>query len=122
MILADTSVWIDHFHASDGRLQSLLEDSKILVHPFVIGEIALGNLRQYDVVMGNLAKLPKASKASDDNVLHLIRRYKLHGTGIGYVDTHLLASVLLTPEALLWTRDKRLAQTAHGLGVAFATN
>jgi predicted nucleic acid-binding protein len=120
MILADTSIWIDHFHAPDGRLRRLLKNTEVLVHPFVVGEIALGNLRQYDLVMQTLAKLPKASKASDDNVLHLIRRHRLHGSGIGYVDTHLVASVLLTPGALLWTSDKRLAQVAHTLSVAFA--
>jgi predicted nucleic acid-binding protein len=118
MILADTSVWIDHFHAPDGRLQKLLEDEKTLIHPFVIGEIALGNLRRYDVVMGALTKLPSAVKASEDNVLHLIRGHRLQGSGIGYVDAHLVASVLLTPGARLWTSDKRLAQVARTLGVA----
>jgi predicted nucleic acid-binding protein len=118
MILADTSVWVDHFRSSDAELQVLLERREVLIHPFIIGEISLGNLAQHDLVMRSMARLPKAAKASDDNILYFIRQHRLHGTGIGYVDAHLLASALLTAETLLWTRDKRLAKVAGALGIA----
>ncbi|NLS02898.1 PIN domain nuclease [Rhizobium sp. P32RR-XVIII] len=116
MILVDTSVWVDHLRASDPNLRDFLEAREVLSHPFIIGEISLGNLPQYDLVLSSLELLPKAVKASDEDVLHLIKQRKLFGIGIGYVDAHLLASVLLTPEARLWTRDKRLEKTAWALG------
>ena len=98
---------------------SLLENEDVYVHPHVIGELALGNLRQHDVVIRFMNKLPKPTIPSDSDVLVLIREKRLHGTGIGYSDAHLLASVLLTPGAVLWTRDKRLNVVALRMGVAW---
>lgn len=121
MILVDTSIWIDHLRASDERLTQLLEAGQVLVHPFVIGEMALGNLRNRDTVLGALQDMPQAAVATEPEVLRFIGTKGLFGLGIGYIDAHLLAAVLLTPGALLWTRDKRLLAASAQLGVAANT-
>ena len=90
----------------------------MLGHPFVLGEIALGRLRDPDMVLGLMADLPQAVVATDAEVLGFIRRDGLAGLGIGYVDAHLLAAARLTPDARLWTRDRRLAAAAERLGLA----
>jgi predicted nucleic acid-binding protein len=118
MILVDSSVWVDHFRESDATLVGLLNSGKVLAHPFVVGELALGRLRQRELVLGELQNLPDARVASDAEVLHLIREQELWGRGIGYVDAHLLATTLITPGASLWTRDKRLFAVADRLAVA----
>ena len=119
MILADTSVWVDHLRASDNVLAALLDTGMVLAHPFVIGELALGNLRQREIVLNALADLPHARVATDAEVLHFIERHALFGRGIGYIDAHLLAGVHLTAGAELWTNDKRLHGVAAQLGVVF---
>jgi predicted nucleic acid-binding protein len=119
VILADTSVWVDHLRASDKVLAALLDTGLVLAHPFVIGELALGNLRQREIVLNALADLPHASVATDAEVLHFIERHALSGRGIGYIDAHLLAAVQLTAGAELWTNDKRLRGVAVKLGLAF---
>lgn len=118
MILVDTSVWVDHLRAGDKRLAGLLETGGVLVHPFVIGELALGDLKQRDLILTSLHDLPQAIVATDQEVLRFIEDHRLSGAGIGYVDTHLLASVRLTAGARLWTRDKRLADVAKALALA----
>ena len=118
MILADTSVWADHLRAEDAALRALLDAEQILIHPFVIGEIALGYLKQRDLILLGLKKLPHVPRAADPEVLHLINSRSLAGTGIGYVDAHLLAAVRLVAGAGLWTRDKRLHLVAERLGFA----
>lgn len=117
MILVDTSVWINHFRKTDVLLSELLRKGRVLTHPFIIGELAVGNLRQRELILGALNDLPKATVADDVEVLGYIDQRSLAGSGIGYLDAHLLASVQLTPDALLWTRDKRLGQVAALLGV-----
>jgi predicted nucleic acid-binding protein len=117
MMLPDTSVWIDHLRQSDGMLARLLEEQRILMHPFVIGEMALGILRHRKQVLSEFVNLPLAAKASDAEVLVLIERHHLAGSGIGYIDAHLLASASISG-ATLWTRDKRLHHVAHNLGLA----
>jgi predicted nucleic acid-binding protein len=117
MILVDTSVWIDHFRHGDPVLSQLLEDRQILSHPFVIGELALGSLRQRDIVLSALRGLPHSLLASDEEVQLFIERHALFGMGIGYVDAHLLAGTLLSTGARLWTRDKRLRDIAIRLAV-----
>src|SRR6185436_3299190 len=92
MILVDTSVWVDHLRAADGKLVALLQTGQVVIHPFVVGEIALGNLKQRRTVLGALGNLPQAPVARDDEVLHFIERNGLAGTGLAYVDVHLLAS------------------------------
>jgi predicted nucleic acid-binding protein len=120
VILVDTSVWVDHLRAGDEILARLLDAGRVLGHPFVTGEIALGALRQRDLVLGALRELPQAILASDEEVLHFIDRHALFGHGIGYVDAHLLAAVRLTAGASLWTRDRRLQRVAAQLGWAAA--
>ena len=119
MILVDTSVWVDHLRASDKALAGLLDTGMVLAHPFIIGELALGNLRQREIVLKALADLPHASIATDAEILHFIERHALFGHGIGYIDAHLLAAVQLTASAELWTNDKRLHGVAVKLGLAF---
>ncbi len=118
MILADTSVWVDYLRTGDHRLAELLERSHVLMHPFVLGELALGSLRQRDVVLGSMQDLPQAVVATDKEVLAFIEHRSLFGVGIGYIDAHLLASVRLTVGASLWTRDKRLLAIAEKLALA----
>jgi len=118
LILVDTSVWIDHLRRGDKTLAMLLDENKVLTHPFVIGELALGNLRQRDRILGDLGSLPRASVASDQEVMQFITRHRLFGRGIGYVDAHLLAAVRLSPGSALFTRDRRLMAAAEQLRVA----
>ena len=118
MILVDTSVWVDHLRARDAALVGLLDAGEVLGHPFVLGELALGSLRQRKLVLTSLEDLPQASVATDPEVLNFVERQRLYGFGIGYVDAHLLAAARLTPDASLWTRDRRLHEAAVRLGVA----
>lgn len=118
MILADSSVWIDHLRAADESLTELLNEGKVLMHAFVIGELALGTFQRRDAFLRDLRKLPGAPVATDEEVLHLIERHRLFGMGIGYVDAHLLASAQLGNDVGLWTRDRRLAEAAGRIGVA----
>lgn len=117
MILVDTSVWVDHLRRTDPALVPVLERGEALAHPFVIGEIALGDLKQPGLVIGLLQSLPAAPVAEDREVLAFIAANGLGGSGLGYVDAHLLASVRLRPGSSLWTRDKRLRAVALRLGL-----
>ena len=117
MILVDTSVWINHFRVGDPKLAALLQDSYVLAHPWVIGELALGQLSQRTEILGLLHNLPQANVATDAEVLKLIESRHLFGLGIGYVDAQLLAATMLTAGAGLWTRDKRLAAVAAEFGL-----
>jgi len=119
MVLVDTSVWIDHLRMGDDQLATILEKGLIYCHPFVVGEITCGNLRNRDEVLSLLRQLPSATMATHDEVLLFIETKRLMGRGIGYVDAHLLASTALTGSTQLWTRDKRLKTLAKELGVAF---
>ena len=119
MILVDTSVWVDHLRSGDAQLADLLERGAVLMHPFVVGEIACGSLTDRSSILELLEDLPAAVVAEREEVLAFIERHVLHGKGIGYVDVHLLASVVLTEGASLWTRDKRLRIAAEDLGRAF---
>lgn len=101
MILVDASIWVDHLRAGDERLIALLNNGEVLGHPFVTGELALGNLRQRDAFLSDLRALPRAVVASDEEVLRLINRQMLFGRGIGYVDAHLLAAARLTADTKL---------------------
>jgi predicted nucleic acid-binding protein len=121
VILADTSVWVDHLRAGNRALAELLDAGQVLAHPFVIGEIALGRLRQRETILEALSQLPRTLVATDAEVLAFIDRYELFGLGIGYVDVHLLAAVRLTAGSQLWTRDQRLFDAARTLGLAFTT-
>jgi len=118
MILVDTSVWVDHLRAHNHALAELLSGGAVLAHPFIIGELALGQLRQREVVLTLLAALPRAVVGTDAEVLRFIERQALFGRGIGYVDVHLLAATRLTGSASLWTSDERLHSVAAELDLA----
>jgi predicted nucleic acid-binding protein len=117
MILVDTSIWIDHINASDPMLITLLAEGRVLAHPYVIGEISLGNLRDRAVVLGALLDLPRSPVATPEETFYLIEREGLFNRGIGYVDTSLLASARLQPGTTIWTRDKRLKKVADELNL-----
>ncbi len=117
MILVDTSVWVDHFRAGNRRLGALLEEQQVLGHPFVVGELACGRLRHRARVLGDLERLPMAPVATHAEVLALIERRSLAGSGIGWVDAHLLASALIA-RAFLWTLDRTLERQARRLGIS----
>ncbi len=113
MILADTSIWIDHFRSADAELRRIIEDDRLLCHPSVIGELALGSLRDRSNVIAFLSAQRSAVVATHDEVMIMIDRHSIFSMGIGYTDAHLLASVLLDHKASLWTRDKRLRAAAE---------
>lgn len=118
MILVDASVWIDHFRSEEPVLSALLIGRRVLGHPFVLGEVALGRLPDRDRYLQTLHDLPQAEVANNDEVMRLIELQPLFGRGIGYVDAHLLAAVRLTLETTLWTRDQRLRKVADEMGLA----
>jgi predicted nucleic acid-binding protein len=117
MILADTSIWIGHFRKTLPALVRALDRREILIHPFVLSEIALGSMKQRGMVLRDLRALPAATVATSDEISAFIEAEKLYGRGIGYVDVGLLVSTRLTPGAKLWTRDTRLAAVASALSI-----
>lgn len=120
MILVDTAVWIDHFRDGDPHLAELLDHGVVLAHPCVTGELALGRLLARAEILRLLDDLPQATAATTAEVMQLIDQHELFGLGIGYVDAQLLASTMLTADAALWTRDRRLRATAERLGASYA--
>jgi predicted nucleic acid-binding protein len=118
MILVDTSVWINHLRKGNARLNSMLLNAAVLVHPFVIGELACGNIHNRSRILNLLGDLPASRVADDQEVLFFIEHNNLMGRGIGYIDAHLLASVSLSGPARLWTVDRKLDDVAIQLGLA----
>ena len=114
MLLVDTSVWIDHLRSGEERLTRLLENGEVVVHPFVIGELACGNLRNRQEILSLLADLPRVESVSYDEVMFFIGRHVLHGRGLGFVDVNLLASCAVE-EIGLWSKDVRLMKAAREL-------
>ena len=117
MILADTSVWVDHFRFGDDGLSDLLRNRSVLMHPFVLAELALGSLAQRTKTLSLLEQLPTCKVAMLTEVREMIDKRALYTRGIGLIDAHLVASALIDPRATLWTRDKRLRVVAEELGV-----
>ena len=117
-VLVDSSVWIDHLKKGDPRLIDLLQHNRVLMHPFVRGELACGNLKNRQELLGLLGDLPVAVLAGDDEVMAFIENHSLMGQGIGYIDAHLLAATRLSGEACLWTRDHSLEKQAIRLNMA----
>ena len=109
MILVDTSVWVGHLRQGNPRLANLLENEEVLCHPFVIGELALGNLSARKEIIEALQALPGAKKATDTEVLRFVEDWNLWGKGVGWVDAHLLVSARLSASEL-WTVDRRLGK------------
>ena len=117
MILADTSVWVDHFRKKGSALDQQLRGNNISIHPFVVAELALGNLPDRQRTLASLEQLPMVSVAQLSEVRRMIEVHSLFQQGIGLVDAHLIASTLLTPHTVLWSRDKRLRAVAEVLGL-----
>jgi len=118
VILVDTSVWIDHLRSAEAGLADLLERDEVCSHPYVVQELALGHLKDRELVLGSLGELRSLKVLTHQEALDLIAVRRLHGTGLSLVDVHLLGSTLITPGALLWTKDKRLRAVANDVGVA----
>jgi len=117
LILADTSVWVDHFRAGDHELGNQLNAGEIIVHPFVVAELALGILGKRNETLALLDLLPQARVAQMSEVRAMVEARYLFGRGIGLVDAHLLASVFIIPGTLIWTRDKPLRKVSESLGI-----
>jgi len=119
MLLVDTSVWVNHFRHGDPQLAQSLEDGLVLMHPFILGEIACGNLQKRTQVLSDLQTLPLATSAENSEALLLAERHKLYGSGLSWIDVHLLASALLS-HCRLWTLDARLARAATHLRLRYS--
>ena len=117
MILADTSIWIEHFRSGNHELHQRLSQGQIVIHPFVIAELALGSLKERSRTLALLDLLPHLRVARLNEIRTLIEARHLYGLGIGLTDAHLIASVLINPPTLLWTKDKQLRKAAEGLGI-----
>lgn len=117
MILADTSVWVDHFRKRDAALYRELQRNNISIHPFIVTELVLGNLPDRQNAMSSLDRLPMVKVAQVHEVRRLIETHSLFQRGIGFVDAHLIASTLITPHTVLWSRDRRLQDVAGTLGL-----
>ncbi|MDD5092861.1 MAG: type II toxin-antitoxin system VapC family toxin [Dehalococcoidia bacterium] len=118
MILVDTSVWVSHLRGDDAHLRKLLNDGKVCCHPFVVGELACGNLQNRAEILSLLQLLPAAKTATHEEVLRFIETQSLMGIGLSFIDVHLLASALLS-EAPLWTFDKALKAASTKLNVDY---
>lgn len=118
-VLADSSIWIDHINKGDALLAELLKQKRVVLHPMVLGEIAMGSLRQRKIILEELRQLPIVNSASNAEVMAMVEWHDLHNRGIGFVDAHLLAAVHLAQNANLLTKDKRLHAQAERLDVAY---
>ena len=119
MILVDTSIWIDHLRTGDDSLAALLNSNQVVMHPFIIGELACGNLRNRNKLLRLFRNLPQSRVATQDEALYFIEQRTLMGKGIGFIDVHLLAAVALDGNTRLWTRDRRLHDIAATLNLAW---
>jgi predicted nucleic acid-binding protein len=117
MILVDTSMWVDHLRSGNKTLVRLLLGEQVMTHPFVIGELACGHLSNRQTILELLGTLPRVGVLDHDEVMGFVEMQRLWGSGIGWVDAHLLASALLGG-AKLWTRDRALLVAATRLEVA----
>ncbi len=118
MVLVDTSIWINHFYSSNSKLQNLLYELNVTCHPFIVGELACGNIKNRKEILTLLQGLPSTEVVSNEEFLFFIERNKLMGRGIGFVDIHLLAAAKLMGHQL-WSADKRLSNIAAEMGLSF---
>lgn len=118
MVLVDTSVWVSHLREGNAELGRLLNDADVVCHPFIVGELACGNLRNRSEILSLLQALPMVILAEHEEVMQFIENYRLMGKGLGYVDVHLLASALMTGVPI-WTLDKRLGEASTKLRLSF---
>lgn len=119
-VLVDSTVWIDHINKGDAELIPLLRRNRVVMHPMIYGEIALGSLTNRKAMLAELRELPQIAALPNSEVFATIEWLKLYGKGVGFVDAHLLAAASATKELLLFTRDKRLYAAAERLGIAYA--
>jgi predicted nucleic acid-binding protein len=117
LILADTSIWIDHLRSENKEMRKRLHQGEIVVHPFVVAELALGSLRRRTETLALLDLLPQVRMPNLAEVRLMIEARRLYGLGIGLIDVHLIASIFVNSPALLWTRDKPLRKVAERLGI-----
>ena len=117
MILADTSIWIDHFRSGNDELRKQLISRRIVMHPFIVAELALGSLRERTKTLAFLDLLPRVRMAQLNEVRQMIEMRSLYSRGIGLTDAHLIASIFINPSTRLWTKDKRLRGIAEVLGI-----
>jgi predicted nucleic acid-binding protein len=118
MVLIDTSVWVTHLRTGTPGLETLLNNGEVLCHPFIIGELACGTLKNRNEILSLLQAIPTSVQASHEEVMQFIENYGLMGKGLGYIDIHLLASALLT-NIPLWTLDKKLNEVSSKIGLAY---
>jgi len=118
MVLIDTSIWVDHFNRGDGNLEYLLNENEAATHPFVIGELACGNIKNRRLIFRLLIALPSIPEISKEEFYLFLDRHRLYGMGLGFIDIHLLASALIS-DCLIYTRDKSLLSSANKLGVSY---
>jgi predicted nucleic acid-binding protein len=118
LVLVDTSVWISHFRVRSEQLENILSENKVLIHTFIIGELALGQLKDRKEILSLLKLLPQASNANDHEILSMIEMHKLSGTGIGWVDASLLATAMLEGYPV-WTLDKSFDRVLKKLDFSY---
>jgi len=118
MVLVDTSVWVAHLRRGNIGLEALLDEGHVVCHPFIVGELACGNLKNRSEILSLLQAIPSATPAEHEEVMQLIENYSLMRKGLGYIDMHLLASAILS-RVPLWTLDKKLKQASLKLGLAY---
>lgn len=120
LILVDTSIWTDHINRPIPQLSSLIGAGAAVLHPFVLTEVALGNLADWHRRVDGLRRLPEAQPVSTGDILSTVRELSLQGSGLGLVDAHLLAWAVSAPDRNLWSRDRRLRERAEAAGVAWS--
>jgi predicted nucleic acid-binding protein len=118
MVLVDTSVWVSHLRHGNEELQKLLHEGEVVCHPFIVGELACGNLKNRHEILTYLQSLPMTILAEDEEVLKFIGNNQLMGKGLGYIDVHLIASAVLT-SVLFWTLDKTLDKFTEKIGINY---
>jgi predicted nucleic acid-binding protein len=119
VILVDTSIWIDHLRHGNARLGALLQQQQVAAHPWIVGELACGNLANRRAILELLQQLPQLGLAADTEVLQFIERHRLMGRAVGYIDAHLLAACAIH-HARVWSRERRLVEIATELRLAWS--
>lgn len=121
LILIDSSIWVDHLNRPIATVVELVASKRSLMHPFVLGEVALGNLPRWGPTMQYLREMPSAEPLSRDEFMNIVAQLQLEGSGLGFVDAHLLGWTVAVPGRQLWTRDRRLREQAEQAGVAWSS-